>query len=143
MKKLAVIIALIIVPMVCNAQLSVKGQGEKMEKIASTRMGACNLYKHGDVYFISVPTTNRFDSNFILYLGEDKESTCLTLRDLIVLCDTIEKDTPIYINNRTKSCSIHKGSMGTLAFFQDGYAGFASFSKMEFDKFLSALKPEL
>lgn len=143
MKRLAFIIALLILPMVCNAQLSVKGQGDKMEKISSTRMGACSLYKHGERYMISAPTSNRYDKTFVLYLGEDKESACLTLRDLILLCDNIEKDVPVYIDNGTKTCSIHKGTMGTLAFFQDGFAGFASFSKMEFDKFLTALMPEL
>lgn len=140
MKKLLLLFALCIIPMAANAQLNVKRQVEKMEKITSVRTGFCKLMHQGDDFYISVVTSNRYDDNFILELGEGKESALSTLEDLISLCTTIEKGAPVVISNGGKECTIYKGLTGNLDFSQSGYAGMASIAKYEFNTFWKALK---
>lgn len=141
MKRILMIIALTILPMVCHAQLNVTKQVEKMEKISSSRSGLCRFMRQGDLFYISCPTTNHYDDPFILYVGEGLESAKQTLLDLVKLCGTIEKGAPIVITNGTEECFVSKSAFnGSLDFKQDGYAASAAISKIEFNKFYNELK---
>lgn len=126
--------------MVCHAQLNVTQQVEKMEKVSSSRMGMVSLNRQGDLFYIGMPTTNQFDDPIILYLGEGKESAVKTLEDLVALQGTIEKGSPVIIKNGSHSCTISRGMGGTLAFDQEGHAGYGELAKAELQKFLKAVK---
>ena len=141
MKKLLILLAVLTAfPVAGTAQLNVKRQTEKITKIATARTGFFNLMRQGDVFYISTTTTNKFDKSFILYLGEDIESAIATVGDLVELSGTMEKGTSIVIQNGRNECRISPGDLGALYFNQSGYAGFASCSKAELQKFEKSLK---
>ena len=140
MKKFIIIaMMMVLFPFAGNAQLNVKREAEKFEKIASARTGLVDLMNHDERYYIAFPTTNQFDDPFIFYLGNDKESAIKTLKDLIELCGTITKEDMLTIDNEGKELRITKGLAGALYFAMDGYAGIASTVKSELNKFLKAL----
>lgn len=142
MKRLAFIIALLILPMVCNAQLKVLGESDQHDVLSSARMGVVSLDKFGDRYYICSVTTNRFDDQMMFYLGEGKESAMITLRDLIVLCSTIKKKTTTYLDNDGKVIRAYKAA-GGLEFHADGFAGYCTFLKSELNRFMYALDPTI
>lgn len=139
MKRILLIIALAILPMVCHAQLNVTRKVEKMEKLSSARLGLVSLNRQGDLFYIGLPTTNQYDDPFILYLGDGQESAMKTLEDLIGLHSTIEKGSPIVIKNGKHECTISKG-VGTLNLNQEGFAGYGELAKTELQKFLKVVK---
>ena len=120
-----------------NAQLNVK-RSDTFNKIASSRMGMVQLMEHDNIYYISFPTTNRFDKSFIFYLGEGKEAAVQTLKDLIALNDTIKKE-KITIDNAGNDLIISK-SAGQMYFSMRGYAGLVATSKMELENLLHSLE---
>lgn len=138
MKKILIIMALSILPMICNAQLNITDKHSKVE-IESTRMGNCRLMQWDETFYIA--TISNYDDTFILYLGNSTHQAIHTIEDLLNLCSTIKDQDSISIDNNGQSCRISKGTMpGLLAFNQSGLGGFAEISKMEFKKFLKALK---
>lgn len=141
MKKFifAVIAMMTLLPAIGNAQLTVKREVDKIEKIASARTGLVRLMKHNETYYMSIPTSNDFDDPFFFYIGEDKESAVQTLKDLIDICDTIGKDDMITVDNHGKDLVISKGLAGAIYLQMPGYAGIASTIKSELNKFLRAL----
>ena len=136
MKKFIIAVLFALLPMVGNAQLHVTGNVEKAETIASVRTGQVKFCCSSEgLYYITMPTTNKFDKLFLLYLGNTKESARLTLLDLIKLSKSIKKGEEVTIDNAGKPCQIHKGAMGGLTFFNDECAGFASLTNNEMGTF--------
>ena len=110
-----------------------------MEQITTARLGLCRLMRQGETFYITLPTSNQFDEPFIFYIGEGKDSAVQTLNDLVDLCGTIEKGSPIVVDNGKDSCTISKG-MGTLNLRQEGYAGYAELAKAELQKYIKSIK---
>lgn len=138
MKKILTIMAVLFcLGINANAQLNVQSK-DTFNKIASVRTGLVSLKEHQGTYYITFPTTNRFDDPFIFYLGYGKESSLQTLHDLYNLFDTMDRKQTITIDNRGKSLTISK-SGPTMYFSMDGYAGLAATTRMELDRFISAL----
>lgn len=71
-----------------NAQLSVTAQvNNEPEKIETLTMSQAWLYKqempNQTYYYIVNTSQNSFDEDHLLYLGEDKETCLMTLRDIL------------------------------------------------------------
>lgn len=143
MKKLIFILSLLIVSYMGYAQLSVKENITKVETIATARMGYISLKcRDNSRYYLVTNTTNKFDDPFLIYIGLDKESAILTLKDLINLSDTLEENATITIDNGGQECRITPGPMGALYYHMDNYAGYGSTMKGELTRFLNALQPQ-
>lgn len=74
-----------------SAQISNVSTHEATKTIASFRMGLCHLRCDGDIYYLGLISTNKFDDPSIVYLGQGKESAIQTLTDLIELNSSMAK----------------------------------------------------
>lgn len=125
MKKIiiAVIFAMLL-PTMADAQIKVEKQN-KMEKVAVISPQWYTLYYSQDCYYLSLKSTNQFDDNFFIVLGNKKEAI-ESMETLISLCDTLGKDESVeFKNGAGNTYTIYK-YMGGVSFHQKepGMAGF-------------------
>lgn len=74
-----------------SAQITNVSTRGAIKTIASFRMGMCHLNCDGDVYYLGLISTNKFEDSSLVYLGEGKESAIQTLTDLITLNQSMAK----------------------------------------------------
>ncbi len=144
MRKLLVLLTMMVFfPLVSNAQLNVVGQVEEIKEadtIASSRFGVVKLKVDGDLYYLRMETTNRFDEPMLFVLGETPESALATLQDLHKVATTLKKKTHLRVkNNCTTEYTISREAMNTLWFMARGYAGIGSITSAELAMFMDKL----
>ena len=91
MKRFALIIAMMFLALGASAQITNVNTKGAIKTIASFRMGMCHLKCDGDVYYLGLISTNKYDDPSLVYLGEGKESAIQTLTDLIELNSSMAK----------------------------------------------------
>ena len=126
MKKIiiAIISAMILLPTMADAQIKVEKQN-KMEKVAVISPQWYTLYYSQDNYYLSLKSTNQFDDNFFIVLG-NKEEAIESMETLISLCDSLGKDDSVEFKNGAGKTYVIYKYMGGISFHQrePGMAGF-------------------
>ena len=141
MKKIiiAIISTMILIPTM-DAQIVVKKKDSVPTKVATISMQWYDLYKHDDIYLLSLKSTNQFDNHFWLRLG-NKEEAVESLNALIGMCESLAKDEVIEISNgENKTYRVRKYQKG-ISFHQKepGMAGFTYIYKMYLTKTLNII----
>ena len=93
MKKLAIIIALIVLPRTLDAQIVVEQiihDADTLIYLSKTGMEESefiDIYKNSKGYFIAVHSTNMFDNDQKLYIGRTKDEAIKSLEYFMNICD--------------------------------------------------------
>lgn len=126
------------------AQLNVKSEQIKVEKIGSLRSTYAYLYAEGTSYFLKIRSSNQFDDPCLFFLGEDAESSILTLNDLCNLCDTMESKAAINVEDAKgqKAILIKKTMLGApyLDIVMEGQAGSSNITTPELKKAIELIQ---
>ena len=85
---LTIIIALVTLAGVADAQISVK-RSDKATQVATLSMSWAWLYQQDGGYYLVMKSDNQFDDSFWLKIGETKEECLESLNSLLELCGTI------------------------------------------------------
>ena len=141
MKKIiiAIISALILLPIMADAQIQVNKQ-PKRETIKSLRMGYVELTKTSNTYFLTMISDNQFDKAYVIMLGVSYEAAVESLNSLIEVSTTITKDDFYKFNDSINDYYIYKGMFKSEVWFKSrGYAGYGKTSTAELNSLLKAL----
>lgn len=135
-----IITAMIIMPTMANAQISVSGKSTR-KTIKTTRMGWVELSCiDGYYYFLSITSDNRFDRYYTISLGKGKAEAVESLQSLISIASSLEKGQSAALNTITQEYIILKGSAkGEISIKGDLYSGYGDVSKKNLEKLLKAL----
>lgn len=144
MKKYLLLMACIFAFIPAFAQLNVKSQQEKVEKIGTLRSTYAFVYNQGTAYYLSIRSSNQFDNNCLFCLGETAESAILTARDLVGLCDSLEVNASVSAQDAKgqNALFIKKKMIGKpyLDISMDGQAGTSNITKPELEKAIDIIK---
>lgn len=145
MKKIiiAIISAMILLPTMANAQITIGQKKSTMKKVATISMSWYDLYELNGEYLLSLKSTNQFDDYFWLHLGK-KEEAVESLNSLIEMCSSLGKDDVVEISNGIgKTYRVYKYAKG-LSFHQKepGMAGFTYIYKMYLTKTLNVIQQQ-
>lgn len=147
MKKLIITILTIFISCISYAQLNIVYQNnDKPKDCISMMQNNAHLYKYSWGYLFSTPTSNRFDDNIDIFLGEDENTAIKTLNDLLKLIDEkvysvrISQDDPF--EDISISCESFLGEK-CLLIFSDNRAGRASTNKLQIKGMIRYLNKEL
>ena len=143
MKKIiiAIISAMILMPAMADAQIKMGAKKSLPTKVATIAMAWYDLYEYNGEYHLTLKSTNQFDSDYKLYLGQ-KDEAIASLNAFIELCDTMGKDDSVEIDNGGgDKYFVFKYGKG-LSFHQKGHgkAGHTYIYKMHFKKTLDIIK---
>lgn len=141
MKRILLILAMAaLFPSIASAQLNVQQKYDKVETLASIRIGVVKLVNISGMYSIQMMTSNQFDDLAFFDLGLKLDGAKQTLNDLATLFDEIGKGETIVVKDASNhEVSLYK-EMGSLCFKFDGYAGKSSLAKNEIKKMISAIR---
>lgn len=144
MKKIvfALMGLLVLVSIDSRAQISISKKGET-KKLVTLMPMAMNywLYEINGEYLLTFKSSNQFDEDFWINLGNNKESVLKSLNDLSGLVDTIEKEDSFEIKDRFGVVLSVRllTALGarSLMFTSEGRAGSGELPKMIITKAIS------
>lgn len=146
MKKLLLAIAMMLLTIGASAQISNVKTQDAIKTISKFRAGVCSLNQHGDVFYLILKSTNKFDDSVIVYLGEGKDSAVQTLKDLQELHKSMEKgdfaDFTINVMKKEIKYSVSKFDKFNFSFLDQGTAGSVFFATTEMKTLISKLSDE-
>lgn len=129
-----------------SAQISNVKTQDAIKTISKFRAGLCSLNQHGDVFYLILISTNKFDDSVIVYLGEGKDSALQTLRDLLELHKSMKKgdfaDFTINVMKKEIKYSVSKTDKFKFSFHDQGTAGSVYFATTEMKTLISKLSDE-
>lgn len=141
MKRIATIIALLLLAVGASAQISNVENKMTSWKIASARAGMITLKcseTPGDkfpTFYLVINSSNQFDDPLILYLGYGEESATRTLEDLAQLAKSIGKGQRLSFTTTTPGrlheYNVTRGGKNVLIFQEEMMAGIASVTAYE------------
>lgn len=101
MKRILLFIILSFVAVSASAQLNVVKKSKPSECIYSAKMGMVSLNHVGDAGYCiyMLQTGNRFDDAAYFYLGETKEESFNTLKDLYDLFEALQDGSKLTVDN--------------------------------------------
>ena len=142
MKRIITIIVSVLVMTVfaipASAQLNITSEQIKVEKVGTLRSTYASLYVEGTTYFLTIRSSNQFDDAFLFYLGDTAEESILTLKDLCSLCETMDTNAAINVEDAKgqKALLIKKTMLGKpyLDITMDVRAGKCNMTLPEFQK---------
>lgn len=133
--KIAVLLTILSAVLLCNAQITITSSNTKSERVCVLRASYAELYYKSDMgYYIRANSSNRFDKNYIVVLGESKDDAINTLNTLIQIG---EEKQDVNVNNCGMNMRIYGNSfMGINAIFvkAEYYAGDFSLNVSELQK---------
>lgn len=107
MKKLFFIVAaLVFTATTAEAQLMPTAKIDAIEHLDAVRAKNVMLKKRGDLYYIAMTSTNRFDDLGIFELGTTVEGAAQTIADMIGLCKQLKEKESVVVNNRDQKVII-------------------------------------
>lgn len=126
------------------AQLNIKSEQTKVEKVGTLRSTYAFLYVEGTTYFLSVRSSNQFDDPCLFFLGDDADSAILTLNDLCELCETMDNNAAISVEDAKgqEATLVKKKMVGKpyLDISMEGQAGTSNLTLAEFKKAIELIK---
>lgn len=143
MKRVISIIVMMLISIGAFAQISSVKTQDSIKTITRFRGGHCSLNVQGDIYYISLISTNRFDSPTFVYLGEGKDSAIQTLKDLQELHASMEKgdfaDFSIKAMGKEFNYKVTKFDRFNFSFYDVGAAGSVYFATTEMKTLINKL----
>lgn len=130
MKKiLSIIVALVALTGIANAQITIKKSAvDRPEQLTTLSPMWSWLYKINDAYFLVMKSDNQFDDWFWLRIGKTKDECLESIASLQDLCKTITDKDRFEIDNGLEKQYIvtQYKAMGITGLHFDGvgYAGF-------------------
>lgn len=141
------VLALSLMATPASAQLNITSGQTKVEKIGTLRSTYAFLYREGTDYFLSVRSSNQFDGPCLFFLGENASSAIQTLNDLCELCETMDDNAAINVEDAKgqKAVLVKKKMLGKPYFdiSMEGQAGTSNLTLVEFKKAIDLIKKEL
>ena len=121
------------------AQLNITEAHSKVEKVGTLRSTYASLYVQETSYFLSVRSSNQFDDPFRFCLGLTAESSILTLNDLCRLCESMDTNSGMTIED-AKGLSIFLTKKKILGkpYFDMRMKGQAGISNITLDELAKA-----
>lgn len=143
MKKTVLALAAILACISASAQLNVKSSREATKTIATLRTGFVKLCAAEDCFYFTLPSSNKFESPQLFYLGKDPDAAIQTLDDLVKMIAPDKVGTSVEVENGPSgTCTIlveKQVGVTVLYFSFPGCAGLFSTSKGELEKMKAAL----
>ena len=140
MKKIILlIIALISLPMMADAQITIK-EKNSIETIKSLGMGWVTLTCSEDYYVLCIQSDNQFDDHYVIGLGSGKAKASASLQALVSIASTLKKNESVTFTTGSKEYSIHRGlTKGEIMIKGEYYAGWGRVSKGQLNTLLDAI----
>lgn len=142
MKKLILLIIslLMMIPVTSHAQIEVRKRARPQILLEVGMWGVALMYHANDIY-ISIPSANQFDYNYVISLGKDIPAATKSVQILLEITDTITTGELYEFSSGKEEIRIYKGNRrGTIKFKADGYADFGYITKNELKQILNHLQ---
>lgn len=148
MKRVVILIVSVLTLMAftlpASAQLNITSEQIKVEKIGTLRSTYAFLYAEGTSFFLSVRSSNQFDDPCLFFLGDTAEASVLTLKDLCELCETMDNNAAINVEDAKgqKAVLIKKKMLGKpyLDISMEGQAGTSNLTLPELQKAIELIE---
>lgn len=146
MKKTLLLIIAMLLSLGASAQISNVKTHDAIRTIARFRSGLCSLNADGDIYYLALNSTNRFDDPVLVYLGEGRDSAIQTLVDLQMLHKSMGKKSfaefTIKVKGIEKVYKVMKADKNFFSFYDIGAAGSVYLSMKEVKPLMLSLVGE-
>ena len=144
MKKVIISLLLAIISISSFAQLNVKKENSKIEKIGTLRSAYAWMYNQDTDYYLYIRTSNQFDDPTLFCLGETAESAIQTAKDMIATIDKIEYNASLEVMDaKGINAILIKKKMVGMPYWdimQDGHAGSSNITPQELQKAIGIIQ---
>ncbi|MBP5487559.1 MAG: hypothetical protein J6Y06_08030 [Bacteroidales bacterium] len=126
------------------AQLNIKSEQKKVERIGTLRSTYAYVYVQDSTFFLNVRSSNQFDDPTLFFLGETTESAIMTLNDLCEVCESLDVNASISVEDAKGQSAfmVKKKMLGKpyLDFSVEGQAGASNLTLAEFKKAIEIIQ---
>lgn len=127
-------------PVASYAQIEVQKKERPQTLLEVGIWGVTLMYYENDIY-ISIPSANQFDYNYVISLGKDIPAATKSVQILLEITDTITTGELYEFSSGKEEIRIYKGNReGTIKFRANGYADAGYLTKRELKQILNHLQ---